>query len=136
MKEEKKKRWYERFEEEHHNFMMKSPFIYNLYWVVAQTSILVSLLVVFYWMYISIGVAYPLEMEGRCNADFIGIDYEMEFRNEEYNDKDVSVYSMNRTRYWTENYPKHLNLKNIHGLNCNFRMKGEFPLNIIRKFGG
>mgnify|MGYP001590466767 CR=1 FL=1 len=85
--------------------------------------------------------SYPFEFEGKCNADFIGVDYEMNFKNEEYNEKEKynelgsNLYAVNRTRYWIENYPKHLNLKNIHGLNCNFRMKGEFPKKIIERLG-
>lgn len=49
------------------------------------------------------------ELEGSCNTGFIGIDFQSK-----YND--------------TKFLPDKFNLKNIDGMNCNFKIKGNVPI--------
>ena len=57
----------------------------------------------------------PFEIEGSCNTGFIGIDFESE-KNED-----------------DELEPKSLKIKNIDGLNCNYKIKGAIPKNKLNE---
>ena len=98
----------------------------------------------------------PFEIEGSCNTGFIGIDFQSEFKNYDmvdlvneytllkqftdrnnaslnydfsgYNTESQSAFTMFKSIY----FPKHLNLKNIDGLNCNFKVKGAIPFNKLQ----
>lgn len=82
----------------------------------------------------------PFEIEGSCNTGFIGIDYKSTFDNQPYsylqqvydgsNSNDFRLVS--HRRYFIEYIPKELNLKNIDGLNCNFKVKGAISLNQLQ----
>ena len=82
----------------------------------------------------------PFEMEGSCNTGFIGIDYKSIIDNQPYttldriydgsNPEDFRLVS--HRRYFVEYLPKELNIKNIDGLNCNFKIKGAIPLNKLQ----
>lgn len=69
------------------------------------------------------------EIEGNCNTGFIGVDFQSSFMNENYKDK--RGYDYNFTKYNNEWLPNRFNLKNIDGLNCNFKVKGKFPLLLL-----
>ena len=83
----------------------------------------------------------PFEIEGSCNTGFIGIDFQSTFDNQPYNQKiaQSTTFYQNGTieekdvrfnvKYDREFLLKQLNLKNIDGLNCNFKVKGAIPLN-------
>ena len=101
----------------------------------------------------------PFEIEGSCNTGFIGIDFQSEFKNYDLNEVikeyrlikqfgdeingylsggiDIGYYSTTPetafVMYKTIFMPKELNLKNIDGLNCNFKVKGAIPLNQLSK---
>lgn len=79
----------------------------------------------------------PFEVEGSCNTGFIGIDFKTEFDNQPYSVLD-RIYDGSNPQdfrlvkhiyYFREPLMKHINLKNIDGLNCNFKVKGAIPLN-------
>lgn len=117
--EKQKKKWYEKLDDAHQNFMIKSPFIYNIYWIVYMVTIGGCL----FLLYIILK-PIPFEMEGSCNTGFIGIDFSERFVFNETNPlKPLLSYN-----------PQKLDLKNINGLNCNFRVKGEMPLDILRRW--
>ncbi len=75
------------------------------------------------------GVLSDYELEGSCNTGFIGVDFQANFVNEKYKEK--TEYTYNFTKYNSEWYPKLFNLKNIDGLNCNFKVKGKFPILLL-----
>lgn len=87
------------------------------------------------WFMTQIIKPIPFEVEGNCNTGFIGVDYSMDFRNEPYKREQWGGLSIARnfTAYNIEPYPKELNLKNIDGLNCNFKAKGAIPLNKLQE---
>ena len=95
-----------------------SPIGYPLF------HLFVMLYFVFIIMSIVLVVSYiikpiPFEIEGSCNTGFIGIDFSERFVfNESSQSKELLSYN-----------PQKLNLKNIKGLNCNFKAKGAIPLN-------
>ena len=79
----------------------------------------------------------PYEIEGSCNSGFIGVDFQSEFKNEEWKERnEYEVYNPhNFTRYKPNIIPKKLNLKNIDGLNCNFKVKGYLPVWLLANLG-
>lgn len=91
---------------------------------------IVSLILSAIWVISIISKPIPFEVEGSCNSGFIGVDYSMDFRNEPYKRELWSGLSIakNFTNYKVGPYPRHFNLKNIDGLNCNFKAKGAIPL--------
>ena len=66
------------------------------------------------------------EVEGSCNSGNIGVDFQSDFANEKYKDK--HGYDYNFTRYNNEIIPKKLNLKNIDGVTCTYKVKGNLPI--------
>ena len=79
----------------------------------------VSLFVITLWFMSIMIKPVPFEIEGSCNTGFIGIDFSERFVfNESSQSKKLLSYN-----------PQKLNLKNINGLNCNFKAKGAIPLN-------
>jgi len=65
------------------------------------------------------------ELEGSCDTGFIGIDYRSVFVNSPYKDLANSYFTRNRnvTYYDTQYLPQQLNLKNINGLKCTYKLK-------------
>ena len=119
----------------------------------------VSLFVITVWFMSIMIKPVPFEIEGSCNTGFIGIDFQSEFKNYDLNEVikeyrlikqfgdeingylsggiDIGYYSTTPetafVMYKTIFMPKELNLKNIDGLNCNFKVKGAIPLNQLSK---
>lgn len=97
-------------------------------WIIATLGIFILLsIIVFYNMQ-----PVKFEVEGSCNTGFLGIDFEGNFYNEEYRQKnDAFGDEYNFSKYNTEFLPQHFNLKNIKNLNCNYKIKGNLPKYII-----
>ena len=86
---------------------------------------------------------YNMEMEGSCDSGNIGVDFESKWENQPYKDNITisqrcdSFKCINRditiTRYHEEWLPDHFNINGIEGINCNFKVKGEVPLFIIKQ---
>ena len=77
--------------------------------------LLVIILTLFIAGYIMYTEKVKFEIEGSCNTGFIGIDFETE-KNED-----------------DELEPKSLKIKNIDGLNCNYKIKGAIPKNKLNE---
>ena len=78
---------------------------------------IIIILVLAIFMVLTILHTKPIdfEIEGSCNTGFIGIDFETE-KNED-----------------DELEPKSLKIKNIDGLNCNYKIKGAIPKNKLNE---
>ena len=70
------------------------------------------------------------ELKGECNSGFIGIDGLVNFNNKIVTDK--YNYSYNKAI----EQPHHLSIKNIDGLNCKIKIKGEIPTYLIESLIG
>ena len=80
----------------------------------------------------------PFEIEGSCNSGKVNIAFDAEFRNQEYtltrqmwetqlsDTKNVSL-----TKYNTEFYPKSISFDGLENLNCNYKIKGAIPKNLL-----
>ena len=143
MEKEKKSFWknlkngFEKSEEEIHSIKLKSPLSYIIFW---NLTVFLFILVLIGFMFLAYQSTklIPFEMEGSCNTGFIGIDYKSIFVNQPYSTLINKGYYtaedvLNVTRYIKEYLPKEFNLKNIDGLNCNFKVKGAIPLNIFKQ---
>ena len=81
------------------------------------------------------------EIEGSCNSGFIGADYAILFDNQPYeyiervydgsNPQDFRLVA--HRKYFIEYLPQKVNVKNIDGLNCNFKVKGAIPYNQLQE---
>lgn len=133
-------KWWRKMEESVYIASTKAPKMWGIFWN----------LIIFGTLIIAIGTmfieyqktrAIPFEVEGSCNTGFIGIDFKTEFDNQPYSILDRIYDGSNpqdfrlvkHTRYFMEYLPKELNLKNIDGLNCNFKVKGAIPNNILQR---
>ena len=96
------------------------------------------------WFMIYFIKPIPFEVEGSCNTRFVGVDYKAVIDNQPYTtlDKvyDGSIYDgsnsqdfrlISHRRYFAEYLTKEFNIKNIDGLNCNFKVKGAIPLSLL-----
>ena len=85
----------------------------------------------------------PYEFEGSCNTGFIGVDFQSDIKNQPYlreqqissrfEDGKLIENNVNFTVFNQEFFPKVFNVKNIDGLNCNFKVKGELPQSEIKR---
>ena len=125
-----------RIEEQMDILITKAPKSYILFWNLTIFGVLVIIGGVMFLEYQKTK-AIPFEVEGSCNTGFIGVDYQMDFKNEPYKSEWYSGNGslVNRTAVHTTNYPRHLNIKNIDGLNCNFKLKGAVPYNKMQEIG-
>ena len=95
----------------------------------------IVILIGFMLFLVKMAAPVPFEIEGSCNTGFIGIDFKTEFDNQPYSVLD-RVYNgsnpqdfrlVSHQYYFREPLMKYINLKNIDGLNCNFKVKGAIP---------
>lgn len=129
----RKEKWYERVEKYQNDFIEKAPAIY----LMSVISIVLFGGFVAYAAY-SMDKPIPYEFEANCNTGFIGVDFEGNFENEPYPQERQLSYSwspetggvannINLTKHDIEFLPKSFNLKNIDGMNCRIKVKGEIP---------
>ena len=112
----------------------KSPLSYMIFWNLLVFGALIAFVSVMFMEYQRTRV-FPFEIEGNCNTGFIGIDYKSTFDNQPYDYywKDIVGDPHKSIAYYVKYIPKELNLKNIDGLNCNFKVKGAIPYNLLRE---
>ena len=118
---------------------IKAPHSYMIFWNLLIFGLILAF-VGFMFLEYQKTRAVPFEIEGSCNTGFIGIDYKSTFDNQPYSylqqvyegPDPQSFKLVKHTRYFKEYIPKEINLKNIDGLNCNFKVKGVIPLNILQ----
>lgn len=135
--------WNERADKSTERFVKRlkaSPIGYPLFQFGIALYFL-TLLLCFSFLFYQAIKPYPFEIEGSCNSGFIGIDYKSTIENQPYavlnrvydgaNPNDFRL--VNKKRYFQEYLPKELNLKNIDGLNCQFKIRGAIPLNILQE---
>ena len=142
-KESRFVKWWRSFEEQIYIASTKAPMAWGIFWCLLLFA---SILIIFGFLYIDYQKtrAIPFEVEGSCNTGFIGIDFKSVFDNQPYMQEVYmgGVYYHNGTKeekirkyrnYERVLMPKELNLKNIDGLNCNFKIKGAIPYNQLQE---
>ena len=138
--------WIEKSKDKHAERLVKklkaSPIGYPLYTFLFSIGFILVFGFTLLFIY-SVIKPVPFEVEGNCNTGFIGIDFQSDILNEPYKQKLAlsTTYFPNGsiegkdirfvTHFDRELLPKKLNLKNIDGLNCNFKVKGAIPLSLL-----
>lgn len=107
------------------NLQMKSPKWHSIRQMIfiGFMALIIAFLFGIIWMFFNAG---NFEMEGNCNTGFIGVDFQGEFENEPYAiEKQKGFMDYNFTEHDSEFLGKYLNVRNIDGMNCHFKMKGN-----------
>ena len=84
----------------------------------------------------------PFEIEGSCNAGKVNLNFDAEFKNQAY-DRKTEIWEVRLsnkkniylTEYNTEFYPKSISLDGLENINCNYKIKGAIPKNLLLEGG-
>ena len=113
-------RWFTAREEEIHIAQLKAPMAFSFINIMIVFFAILSLVSVVVSAYFnSLPLSY--EIEGSCNTGFIGLDFSERFVFNETN-PEKPLISFN---------PQKLDVNNIDGLNCNFKVKGAITKDLL-----
>lgn len=123
-------KFWKRADKEMEVVALKAPKAWIIFWILIIFPVVMGLSTIFandlgmlFIKYQNTGII-PFEVEGSCNTGFIGLDFSERFVfNESSEKKELLSYN-----------PQKLNIKNIDGLNCNFKVKGGIPYSEVLKW--